>query len=125
MNKSILEMPKGYVEVTEEEMLLIDGGANWQVTVNPTLLTKAGATAAATKLCTDGKISWYNVPLIAQEIRGHAVAYYGLTGLDKLGISNDTLKSMKKSANPIDGVDGPDSRKAVVAACALIWQLPG
>ena len=32
---------------------------------------------------------------------------------------------MKNSANPIDGVDGPDSRDYVVNACDLIWMLPG
>ncbi|MBE6050416.1 MAG: hypothetical protein E7214_07090 [Clostridium sp.] len=123
MNKSVLEMPKGYVAITDEEMLVIDGG--YAIPVNRSLATKAGAMAAANKLYNEGKISKGNVKLIAKEIRGHAVAYYGLDGLSKLGISNATLKSMKNSANPIDVVDGPDSRKYVVAACELIWMLPG
>lgn len=125
MNKSVLEMPKKCVAVTGEEMLLIDGGEDWQVSVSRSLVTKSGAIDAATELWRQGKISRNNITLIAKEIRGHAVAYYGLSALSKLGISNSTLNKMKNSANPIDGVDGPDSRDYVVNACDLIWMLPG
>ena len=69
-------------------------------------------------------ISFWNIYLIAKEIRGHAAAYYGLSGLSSLGISNSTLKTMKKSANPIDIIDGADSRWYIVAACEAIWRLP-
>lgn len=118
-----LEMPNNFVDVDRDEMEYVDGG--YEVAVSKLMISSAYCTGVATAAWNRGEISWYNILLIAKEIRGHAVAYYGLSGLAALGISNSTLTSMRNSANPINYENGPDSRLAVVAACELIWKLPG
>ena len=92
---------------------------------NAAMLSRAYCLGYAANLCREGVISFWNINLIAKEIRGHAAAYYGLSGLANLGISNSTLSEMKGSSNPIDIRNGADSRWKIVAACEAIWQLPG
>ena len=118
-----LQLPSYFINVDKEEMKYVDGG--YQIYVNGAMLSSAYCITRATGLWRNGEISWYNILTIAKEFRGHAAAYYGLSGLSNLGIASTTLNELKQHANPIDYVDGPDSRWRIVAACELIWKLPG
>ncbi|ASW42220.1 hypothetical protein [Clostridium isatidis] len=118
-----LQLPISYVDIDRAEMEYVDGG--YSIPVNVAMLSSAYCLSYATTLWIQGVISFSNILVIAKEIRGHAAAYYGLSGLSALGISNSTLEEMKRSANPIDIRDGYDPRWYVVAACELIWTLPG
>lgn len=118
-----LALPTSYVDVDNEEMEYVDGG--YEIKVNPAMVKRDYCVGVATGLCQKGIISFWNIYIIAKEIRGHAVAFYGLSGLASLGISNSTLNQMRKQANPISIRDGFDHRPKIVAACEAIWLLPG
>lgn len=123
MSALALQLPNSYVEIDKDDMEYVDGG--YSIPVSTLMLSSAYCVGYATTLWGQGRISFSNIYIIAKEIRGHAVAYYGLAGLSGLGLSSSTLNEMKRSANPIDIRDGYDSRWHIVAACELIWKLPG
>lgn len=111
--------PKGTVNLTEEEQEKRIAGFD-EIPVSPLYLAKTACEIKAGQEIVSGKVTRMTFLEIAQEIFGHACAYYATSTLVALGVNNAQVNELRLRANPIYLADGGDSttRKALYA---LIW----
>ena len=114
-----VQLPIHCFKMGEEEMLCIEGGSI-SLDMQSTFLNKQICLNTAEFLLAVGAVKNMTQLQIAQEIYGHAVAYYAASGLQGLGIDNGVIQGLISDAHPIDIVDGGDTLVRQVAF-AIIW----
>lgn len=114
-----LQLPVHCFKMGKEEMRCIEGGSI-SIDMQSTFLNKQICLNTAEFLLAAGAVKNMTQLQIAQEIYGHAVAYYAASGLQGLGIDNGVIQSLISDAHPIDIVDGGDTLVRQ-AAFAIIW----
>ena len=115
-----LVMPTSYAVMNQEEMEYLEGGG-MSVDMEPRFTKRSECLSFAQKCLEEDKIKGMSDVEIAQEIFAHAIVYFGVAGINSIGLNNVVLQALKGKANPINIEDGGDTRPGFKQAYALIW----